>query len=89
MKARAILDGARHAMERNYERVIIESDSHMAVTLCNTNDQNISELMPFYQEISEIKRPFSSFSIVFVGRDANKVAHLCAKQASSDRGRCL
>jgi ribonuclease HI len=89
MEAMAILDGARHAMERNYDRVIIESDSQMAVNLCNANDQNRSELMPICQEISEIKRAFTSFSILFVGRDANKAAHLCAKRASFDRRRCL
>jgi hypothetical protein len=89
MEAMAILDGARHAMERNYDRVIIESDSQMAVNLCNANDQNRSELMPICQEISEIKRAFTSFSILFVGRDANKAAHLRAKGASFDRRRCL
>jgi ribonuclease HI len=89
MEARAILDGARLAMERNYNRVIIESDSQLAVNFCNRIDQDRSEIMSICQEIREIRRAFSSFSIVSVGRDANMAAHLCAKQASVDRRRCL
>jgi ribonuclease HI len=80
MEARAILDGARLSMERNYSRVIIESDSQIAVNFCNGNGINRSELMPICQEIREIRRAFSSFRIVSVGRDANIAVHLCAKQ---------
>jgi ribonuclease HI len=89
MEARAILDGARLAMERNYNRVIIESDSQLAVNFCNRIDQDRLEIMSICQEIREIRRAFSSFSIVSVGRDANMAAHLCAKQASVDRRRYL
>jgi hypothetical protein len=41
------------------------------------------------QEIRELSRAFSSFSLKYIGRDANLAAHLCAKQASADRRRCL
>ena len=70
-------------------RVIIESDSKVAVDLCNDKSSNTSEIMSICNEIREIKRALSSCSISFVGRDANSAAHLCAKQASSDRRRCL
>jgi predicted P-loop ATPase/GTPase len=72
-EARATLDGAKHAMERNYDRMIIESDSQMAV--------NLVYVMPMTRTISESRSAFTSSSIVFVGPDANKAAHLCAKQA--------
>jgi hypothetical protein len=45
--------------------------------------------MPICQEIRDIGRAFFSFCILFVGRDANNAVHLCAKQASGDRRRCL
>jgi hypothetical protein len=71
MEARDILDGARLAIARNYNRMIIESDFQVAVNFCNGNDLIRSELMPIFQEIREIRRAFSSFSIVLIGRDAN------------------
>jgi hypothetical protein len=54
-------------MERNYNRVITVSDSHVAVNFCNGNDLNRSELMPICQEIKEIRRAFSTFSIILGG----------------------
>jgi hypothetical protein len=44
MEARAILDGARLSMERNYNQVITQSDSQGAVNLCNGNGINRSKL---------------------------------------------
>ena len=89
MEARAICEGARLALERGFSRVIIDSDSKVVVDLCNDESNNTSEIMSICNEIREIKRALSSCSIRFVGRDANSAAHLCAKQASSDRRRCL
>jgi ribonuclease HI len=89
MEALAIREGARLAQERGYVHVVIESDSLMAVNLCNADDQNRSKLRTIVQEIRDIRRAFASFSILAVGREANNVAHLCDKQASSDRRRCL
>jgi ribonuclease HI len=89
IEAVAILEGARLAHEKGYLRVIIESDSLLAVNFCNSNDDNRSKLRAICQEVREILRAFSSFSISFIGRDANNAAHLCAKQASSDRRRYL
>jgi hypothetical protein len=59
--------------------VVIESDSLMAVNLCNADDQNRSKLRAIVQEIRDITRAFASFSILAVGREANNAAHLCAK----------
>jgi ribonuclease HI len=79
MEALAIREGARLAQERGYVHVVIESDSLMAVNLCNADDQNRSKLRAIVQEIRDITRAFASFSILAVGREANNAAHLCAK----------
>jgi hypothetical protein len=89
MEAVAILEGARLAQERGYLRVIIESDPLLAVNFCNSNDDNRSELRAICQEVREIRRAFSTFSISVIGCDANNAAHFYAKQASSDRRRCM
>jgi ribonuclease HI len=80
---------ARLAVERGYKQVIIESDSQLAVNLCNGGDHNRSKIMSICQEFREIGRAFSSCSIIFVGREANLAAHLYANKASVDRRRCL
>jgi ribonuclease HI len=89
MEAIALRDGVRLAVERGYQRVIFETDSLIVVKLCEEEENNRSELMSICQEIRELSRAFSSFSLKHIGRDANLAAHLCAKQASADRRRCL
>jgi hypothetical protein len=64
MVARAICEGARLAQERGYLRVIIESNSLLAVNFSNSNDDNRSELRAIFQEVREIRGPFSSSSIL-------------------------
>ena len=45
--------------------------------------------MSICQEIREIKRALTRCSIIYVGREANYMTHLYAKQASVDRRRYL
>jgi ribonuclease HI len=80
MEAISIREGIRLAQERGYTCIIIESDSQVAVNFCNSDDDNRSELRAICQEVREIRRAFTSFSILVVGRDGNNAAHLCAKQ---------
>jgi ribonuclease HI len=89
MEALAIRDGATLAAERGFTHAILESDTKEVINICNDDLQNRSEIMAICQEVVEIRRALPSLSISFVGRDANNAAHLCAKQASSDRRRCL
>jgi ribonuclease HI len=89
METMAIRVRARLVVERGYNQVIIESDSQLAVNLCNGGDHNRSKIMSICQEFREIGRAFSSCSIIFVGREANLAAHLYANKASVDRRRCL
>jgi hypothetical protein len=37
----------------------------------------------------KVFRVIPSLSVSYIGRDANQAAHLCAKQASFDRKRCM
>jgi ribonuclease HI len=89
MEALAIRDGVRLAVERSYDRVTIESDSKEVVKIINEDHQSRSEIISICHEIREVMRALPSLSVVYVGRDANQAAHLCAKQASSVRKRCL
>jgi hypothetical protein len=72
-----------------YQSIIIESDVKEVVQLCNSEDQDNSEISPICQEIRDMIEAFTSCSIVFVGREGNQAAHLCARHASSDRKRCI
>jgi hypothetical protein len=89
MEALAIRDGARLTVEKGYHQLIIESDCRKVVILLNEDNQDRSEFRSICQEIREIIRAFSSFSVYFIGCDANQAAHLCAKQARPDRRRCM
>jgi ribonuclease HI len=80
IEAISIRKGISLAYERGYTHIIIESDSQVAVNFCNSDDDNRSELRAICQEVREIRRAFTSFSILVVGRDGNNAAHLCAKQ---------
>lgn len=41
-----------------------------------------TELASIFAKIEELSERFSSFNVVFVNRDANLVAHLCAQHHS-------
>jgi hypothetical protein len=89
MEAQAIRAGAFLALERFYSHISIMSDTKEVVSLCNGDKHKRSGLMAICQEIGEIRRAFSSFSISYIGCDANNAAHLCAKKASDKRRRCM
>jgi hypothetical protein len=89
MEALAIRDGVRLAVERSYDRVIIESESKEVVKMIKEDHQSKSEITSIYHEIREVMRALPSLRVVYIGRDANQAAHLCAKQASLDRKRCV
>jgi hypothetical protein len=57
------------------------------VNLCNDDTKNRSEIMVICQEVVEFSKALPSLSIRFTGVMLR--AHLFAKQASSDRKRCL
>jgi ribonuclease HI len=89
MEAYAIREGLRLAADVGYQSIIVESDVKEVVKLCNSEDQDNSEISPIYQEIRDMIGAFISCNIVFVGREDNQAAHLCVRHASSDRKRCI
>jgi hypothetical protein len=50
---------------------------------------NAQKLDLFAKKLGRLLELLTSVSIVFAGHEANMVAHLCAKQASIDRKRCM
>lgn len=89
LEAIAIRDGARLACDMGLQHVIIESDAQAVVQLWKNQGGGRSEIAGILQEIDDISKVFQSFTVSFIGRGANELAHLCAARVSSDRRRCL
>ena len=89
MEALAIRDGVRLAGDLGLTDVVVESDAQQLVRLWDAMNFDRAEVAPILNEVKFLSENFSSFRLVFVAREANELAHLCAKQASSSRRRCL
>ena len=68
--------------DKAYGQVVFEVDCQVLVRHWNDQVNDRSVLKPILDEISEISSSLVSFSVVFARREANQVAHLCAKYAS-------
>ncbi|OEL37386.1 hypothetical protein BAE44_0001594 [Dichanthelium oligosanthes] len=60
----------------------------MVVDTWNNREQHRSVIASILAEIQERAASFSSFSLVYVKRGANWLAHLCAQHASRYRVDC-
>ncbi|XP_071677002.1 uncharacterized protein [Lolium perenne] len=89
MEAQAIRDGVQLALERNYQKVEIQTDAQEVLKMMDDPGGGKSIIASICQEVKELGGSFSSLKFSFVGRLANEAAHNCAKQASSVRRRCL
>jgi ribonuclease HI len=89
MEARAILEGIRLSIDRGYQSIEVESDAQEVIKLLNDQGDRRSCIASIQQEIVELIGYFSKLKLSFVGRNANKAAHLCANRASSSTRRCL
>lgn len=89
MEAEAIRDGVRMALERDFRRVVVESDAQAIIKLWETEDFDRAEIAGVLHENKELSAHFESFRLIFVRRGANEAAHLSAKQATNVRRRCL
>jgi hypothetical protein len=67
----------------------IETDANEVVKLWRGRNEGRSEIAPILREIDELSNNLEYFQLNFIGREANEAAHLCAKQATSNRRRCL
>lgn len=89
MEAMAIRDGAQLAADLGYRDIIIESDAEQVVKMMNSGMYDRTEAAAVYHVIKELCGIFNNCQLVFVGREANNLAHLCCKRANSSRRRCL
>ncbi|KAK3124603.1 hypothetical protein QOZ80_7BG0589100 [Eleusine coracana subsp. coracana] len=82
-EALAARDGLALALATGSTKVVLELDNLSLVRSLNDLGADRLEVSGLFYEILELGRAFSEFSVVFVRRGANTVAHLCAKTASS------
>ena len=89
MEAFAARDGVRLASVLGFRRVIIETDAQLVVKQWDSLSVDRSEIATTLNEIQELSGNFDDFRLEFISREANELAHLCAKQCNSSRKRCL
>ena len=89
MEAYAIRDGVQLALDRGLRDVVVETDAQQPVNLWKSSTYERSEVAAVLLDERELTGNFQSFSLNFVPREANELAHLCAKQCSSVRRRCF
>jgi hypothetical protein len=61
----------------------------VVLKLLEDPDGGRSEIASICQEIKELSGFVPSIKFLFIGRSANEAAHLCTKNATSSRRRCL
>uniref|UniRef100_A0ACD6AMU6 Uncharacterized protein n=1 Tax=Avena sativa TaxID=4498 RepID=A0ACD6AMU6_AVESA len=81
VEALAFRDAVAFAKQHGFVRVICESDCAELVNLWRGRKTQRSALAPMCSEIDETSSSFELFEFSFVGRNANKVAHECARYA--------
>ena len=89
MEAYAVRDGVQLAYELGYRKVIIETDAKLVVDQWKTPRIDRSEIYTTINEIQELCGNFEEFHLIYTAREANELAHLCAKHYSASRRRCL
>jgi hypothetical protein len=75
-------EGVILARELNFRRAQIETDSQEMVKLWEMGELQRSCISPIIREIRGLSASFLDFSLVYVNRACNSVAHTLAKQVS-------
>ena len=83
MEAFACRDALKLARELGVTRLSLETDCQEFVHLWASRGTQRSEVAGLLAEITEVNHSFLTFSLNFVSRDSNRVAHELAKQVSS------
>ncbi|KAM3391191.1 hypothetical protein ACQJBY_012702 [Aegilops geniculata] len=89
MEAYAIRDGVQLACDLGMQKVIVETSAQTVVYMWSTRCFDRSEVAATLHEIEGLCENLEEFRLAFVPREANELAHLCAKQCSASRRRCL
>jgi ribonuclease HI len=88
-EAMTIREALSWIKERNMSNVIIESDSQLCVTACNSSGENLSLFGLFILDCKSLLKDIANSSVRFARRSANSVDHLLAMRASSLTGRTV
>lgn len=83
MEARACLDGLKFAACLGLSKVAVETDCLQFVQLWMKRESQRSIIAGLLTEIQEVCRASQEFSISYISRSCNKIAHVLAKQVSS------
>ena len=75
------------AYNRGHQNVVIETVAQQLVTIWSSSSYERSEVTVIMHEVLELSLKIASFRLNYVPREANELAHLCAKPP--DRRRCL
>jgi hypothetical protein len=84
-----VRDGIKLAFDLGMSRIDVEMYSNEVVKLLNDRANGRSEIALVLQKIEELSGNMEYFHLSSIGWEANEEAHLCAKEASSSRCRCL
>jgi hypothetical protein len=75
----ALRDAIIFAKENQFGKIILENDCSEAVCLWKERHSQRAVIAPILKEIDELSTCFTGFSINFVHKSANSVAHECAR----------
>ncbi|GJN26235.1 hypothetical protein PR202_gb14153 [Eleusine coracana subsp. coracana] len=79
-EAIAARDDMSIAVAKGFDRIIREVDCLPLANVIRNTDEDRSHISGIRQEIQEIGRQLRGFVISFIRREANSVAHRCAKE---------
>jgi ribonuclease HI len=83
-EALACRDGLQYARNRGTSKIILESDCQVLVSLWENHARQRSEIQPILLHMEELNRSFEDFSLCFVNRICNRLAHECAGLVSRE-----
>jgi hypothetical protein len=82
-------DGLELALELGIDRVILEVDCQGLANLLKDPTSMRSSIGGLCFDITELGKSFFEFSVKWVRRGANSVAHVCASTVSATEGSCF
>jgi hypothetical protein len=88
-EALAAKEGLELAWEMGYDRVILETDCKNLKSLLEDRSGVRSVIGGICFDITELVKNFSDFQVVWVGREANSVAHYCACIVTATERSCF
>ena len=70
------------ARERGIRRICLETDCQVLVNLWVNRSHQNSEISPLIGQLEDLSRSFENFSLCFISRTCNNLAHACARLVS-------